>query len=291
MKKIRLLFIISVLNVSFCIAQSDRVEVKTNYSYVDMGQTDNGEDISFNNYSTNIGIPQFFKKKDYFLMHNFYFGTTNIGYGRSFPGRSKVDEFYTFSYMIGGVFPIKNNWNLFLSCGVSGSSNLDGGLQADELQPISIVMFSKEINPNLQLSFGTAYMPGTGIDIPLPALLVDWNMSKRWNMKIGIPDFELNYRIGEKTTIGTNLFMTGDQYTFSRNVNILKSSEKVDNLDYLDFGVGIGFNQVIGKHLQLNLKSGYTFYRNIMLQNRKTDVYEMNADNSYYVSAGLLYRF
>jgi hypothetical protein len=286
-KKVLMLLAMSLSIHSICFSQMDEDVGGIDFTYVGKGKTDNKEEISFSNYKLQFSIPMMLKNKNYFMMHYLSYGKSKIHYGIPINTEAKIDDFHSMSYTLGFMKPIKNNWEMMISVGASVNSNFDSGLKAREIKPNAMLMFSKLIKENMRLNLGLMYEPGGGFNFPMPMAGIEWYPTEKWNINLGIPEIGVNYKLSQNSTIGTSLFMAGNEFTLSKKYTINNSKRRADKLNYMDVGAGLQFKQRFLKNFQFKVNTGYTFYRNLQFKKGTSELYEMKADNNYFINAGV----
>jgi hypothetical protein len=291
-------------------AQTEEEIIGFDFTYVGKGATGDNSEISIQRYDFRALLPQALKKKDHYLMHSFNYATSNIHYGNTIARNAKVNSFHTLSYNLSLYKPIKNDWYLYAGVGPYVSSNFDSGLTGKELQFSGMIMFTKQIGNRKDLEFtcGIFYHPSMGPETPLPLVGLSWTPNEHWNINCGFPEFSINYNFSKNTTLGTNLFIAGDEYTLSKSERIYRTFEKhfndgdilidtdaseekkykkINRLSYTDYGVGLHFKQRLFSNFFLKVNSGYTFYRKLEFKRNSKSVFDTKSKDKMFIRAGI----
>lgn len=310
MKKVLLVTILNLVALTLVFAQSEEELMGFDFTYVGKGSAEGNSEISLQRYDFRAFVPKALKRKDHFLMHSFNYANSNIHYGTSIAKKAKITQFHTLSYNLAIYKPIKNDWYLYAGIGPYISSNFDSKLAGHEFQFSGMIMFSKMLGKQkeLELTVGLFYHPSMGSEIPLPLAGINWKPNDRWNINFGFPECSVNYNFSKNTTLGANLFITGDKYTLSKSERIYRTFEeqlnnenppvdtdhteaaearKINRLSYSDYGVGLIFKQRLFSNFHLKVNSGYTFYRKLDLQRNSKSIVDTKPKNKMFIQAGI----
>lgn len=313
MKKVLLITILNLVVLTITFAQSEEELMGFDFTYVGKGSDNENNEISIQRYDFHTLIPQRLKKKDNYLMHSFNYAKSNIHYGTTIAKNAKITNFHTLSYNMAIYKPIKNDWYLYAGVGPYISSNFDSKLASHEFQFSGMVMFSKMIGKQRELEFtwGIFYHPSMGPETPLPLVGLSWIPNEHWNIKLGFPELSINYNFSRNTTLGANLFITGDEYTLSKSERVYRTLEthlnngdlvvdtdqldseddenykKINRLSYTDYGFGLLFKQRLFSNLYLKVNSGYTFYRKLDFKRNSKSIFDTKSKDKMFVQAGI----
>ncbi len=299
----RIVFLIGLFLISYSqlFAQDDEL-FGFNFTYSGKGKTQLQDEISVQKYELYFNLPVETKQKDTYLMHGLELGSSNVKFGNSIAKEFKVNRFHKLSYLFSIMKPIKNDWYLTAGVGPYVYSNFDSGLKTRELSGTGYLMFSKLLGKRKQyeLTLGMIYHPSLGFNSPLPLVGVNWKPNKLWNISFGFPDFSIEYNIFESTTIGTNLFVNGDQFTLSEDEKIFEVGQihlsskvsdtekfKVNKFSYTEYGIGFHIKQRIIKKFQFIINSGYSFDRKFELKKGTKKLIDVKPKDKYFIQAGI----
>lgn len=257
--------------------------------YVRLGDGNSVNSVKFQKLSIRLTIPKRLNEKGSILINKFEFAKTNINYSSDLSILADLEKFQTISYSLGYRQSLKNDWSLIGMLTPIISTNSKSSINWDDINLRGMLLFSKSVRSNLRLNLGAMYDATTGIPLPLPVFSLVWNPSQKWQVNFGFPQFGIKYQLGPTTTLGADLYMVGDNFTLTKDLSYI--DEKIDNIRIMNIGGGLSLTQKLTKHLKLNVKSGYTFYRKFEFRDDEDAVLDFNLDNDLYLKAGISFGF
>ncbi len=257
--------------------------------YIRLGDGNSSNSVKFQKSSFRLTIPKRLNDKGSMLLNKFEFAKTKIDYSSDLSILNDLEKFQTISYSLGYKQSLKNNWSLIGMMTPQISTNSKSSIGWEDINLRGMLMFSKSVRPNLRLSLGAMYDATTGIPLPLPVFSLVWQPSQKWQVNVGFPQFGINYQLGPKTKLGADLYIVGDNFTLTDDLSY--ADQKIDNIRIMNIGGGLSLTQKLTKHLKLNLKSGYTFYRKFEFRDDADAVLDFNLDNDLYLKAGISFGF
>lgn len=316
LKRIYALCTLCLLLQTVVCAQKEEELVGFDFTYVGEGKVSDQLKISIQRYDLRAMIPMKLRKKDAYLLHGINLGRSNVKYGTHIANEAKVNRFHTISYNLTLAKPIRNGWYMYAGGGPHVASNFDSGLQWRELQFNGMLMFSKMLGKEEKLEFscGVFYHPSFGVESPLPMIGMTWRPNQNWDINFGFPEFSVNYKLGKNSSLGANLFITGDEYTLSKGERLFNTLageigeennltpeqmqnlseeeldqkyKKINRFSYSDYGVGLMFKHKMFNCLQLRLNSGYTFYRKMEFKKNQKKIVEEKSTDKLFIQAGI----
>lgn len=253
--------------------------------FVRLGSNNSANSVRFDRYSIRFAMPLSLKKEGSLLISKFEYAQTNIDYPFVDANLDELERFHTISYSIGYMRKLKNNWALMGMVSPKISSNLTSSVQWKDIRLMGMLMFIKKINPNMNLQIGAMYSETTGIPAPLPMFSFMWKYKEKWSFNLGFPRFQIKYKVGKNTEIGTNLTMVGDNYTLSKT--LYNEEKKMDNVRIMNMGGGLQVNQKLYKMINLNLSSGFTFNRRFEFLDDRDRIMKFDLDNDWFMKLGV----
>jgi len=270
-------------------AQMKKEIFGTNYSYIGKSSTESKGAITFGKYEFRTSFPLKLKKPGIRLIQSISYSKTNIDYSiNPFPN-SEIENFHSIAYTLRFMKPLKNKWFLTVFMSPNISSNFQSDVNWNEIRLFGMALFSKPINrkKNLMLSLGALYSTTLGTPTPIPVASLMWKPNKKWIINFGFPRLDIQYQLSSATSIGTNLFVMGENFTLSDEIALNGNKAKIDNIKIMNIGSGIFLHQKITKMIKLNLNSGYTFYRKFDFQNGNHVITDFNLDNNFFLKVGI----
>jgi len=311
LKKVLGLIVLTLFSQVLLIAQEDEL-AGFKFTYVGKGNSVDNSEISLQRYDMAVNLPMPTKWKDLYIINSLNLATTNIHYGNVIAKNAKLNKFHTISYNLGIYKVLKNNWEVNVMAGPYISSNFDSGLAGREVQVSAMVFFTKYMGKSKQLAFncGLIYHPSFGVETPVPMIGLNWKPNQNWVVNIGFPDFSVDYKFNENTSIGTNLFIVGDIFTLSKRERLIKTivdhndgddvnlidpkveedieeAKKINRMNYSDYGVGFVFKQKLFKNFLFRINSGYTFERKLEFKKNYKRIYKTKTKDKFFVQAGV----
>ena len=286
--KILIFLLIACFSIN-TMAQINGERFGSDYIFVGKGDAEQGADISFEKYEFRATFPKKLKKPGARIFHSIGYSKTNIDYGIRSDISSDLENFHSISYTFGFSKPIKRGWFLTAFIRPNVASNFQSSIDFDEVRLFGMALFSKPINQkkNLVLSLGALYSTTLGSPTPIPIASLMYKPNPKWTINFGFPRFDIKYKASPSTTIGTNLFIAGDNFTLTDNIIVNDKDTGIDNVRLMNIGGGLVLDQKITKKIVANLSSGYTFYRVFEFQDGTDSVEDFDLDNNFYIKAGI----
>ena len=269
-------------------AQIMQEKLGADYVFIGKGDNNNGNDISFEKYDFRFSIHKNLKTPGRRIFHTFNYSGVNIDYGSIPELETNLKNFHTISYTFGYARPLKKGWFLTAYIKPNISSNFESSVGFDELNLFGMALFSKPINErkNLILNLGVIYSNTIGINAPIPIAGLVWKPDQKWTLNIGFPMFDLKYQASDKTEIGANLFIAGENFTLTDKLVFNNQNSPIDNVSIMNIGGGLFLNQNITKKLILNVNTGYAFHRKFEFKDGSDKITDFNLDNNLFIKAG-----
>ncbi|RUT72898.1 DUF6268 family outer membrane beta-barrel protein [Ancylomarina longa] len=286
------IILLSLLLVSLTIdlqAQMQKEIFGSDYSFIGKSNSDASGDITFEKYEIRASFPIKLKKPGLRLIQSLRYARTNIDYGiKPFSG-TELESFHSIAYTLCFSKPLKKGWYFTAFISPNISSNFQSSVNWDEIRLFGMALFSKPINKkrNLVLSLGALYSTTLGAPTPIPIASLMWKPNQKWTINFGFPRFDIQYQLSSATTIGTNLFVMGENFTLTNDIAYDGNNSKIDNIKIMNIGGGLFLNQKITKMIKLNLNSGYTFYRQFNFQDGQNTVVDYKLNHNLYIKGGI----
>lgn len=297
MKNFTIKLAISVLISAFVItsaqAQMEKEDLTLNYSYIGEGDSDDFQKVAFSKFEAKVNLYHKFTNKGALYFHTISYANINIDYSEELGIPTELEQFNSFSYSIGASIPLKNDWRLTGIFSPTLASNFEGDVQLNDLQFLGIFFFGKAINKskNLYLNIGAMYSNTLGSPTPLPYLSLTWKPNKQMTYELGFPNTGLTYKVNEKLSLGSKLFIAGDNLRLGDNLVYQNESTPIDNIRLTNFGWGLEAQKKFGKHIKIKLTGGHTFSRKFEFNDGSKVLEDFNLDNNFYGTVGLSISF
>jgi len=276
MKKHIIILLLTCTSLSG-MAQMEKVLARI--GYIGLGDS-NG--VDFEKYNVGVMFPKRLKARGDLLLNELHYSRTNIDYAADPDLNGNVSTFHSVMYSLNYKHSLKNDWSLTAMLSPSISSNFSS-LNWDDLRLFGMVIFSKNLKSNTKLNFGLSYSSMLGKPFPLPMFTVFWKPSQKWTLNLGFPRIDVQYQMTKNTILGTDLFIVGDNFTLGSGL-----TNQIDNIRVMNLGGGIKITQKLSKYINLNMSSGYLFYRKFEFLDGNNSVLEYDLDNNLYIKAGIL---
>ncbi len=278
--------LITVAQTNFYTQQTSHEFSGIDFTSIEKGKSKLLGDVSYERYDFQISLPILLKKPESYLFHNLNYSKTNIGYGIKPNTNADLEDFHSVSYTFGYSRPLKRDWVLTAIISPSVSSNFKTGLKMREIQLYGMALFSKSLNKKKSfiLNLGLLSSPSFGI---VPIVSATWQPAPKWNLNLGFPEFDIKYQASPTTIVGTNLFIDGDQFTFSKDAVYEPNKKKVNGLSVLNIGTAVYANQKIAKSINLKLNTGFTIHREFELKEGNNKVVSFDLEDDIFIKVGL----
>lgn len=287
--KLTFAVIISAFVFSSAQAQMEKEDLSLNYSYIGEGDSGSHQKIAFSKFEAKANLYRKFTKKGALYFHTVSYANMNIDYSAELGIPTELEQFHSFSYSIGASVPLKNEWRLTGVFSPTLASNFEGDVQFNDLQFLGIIFFGKAINKskNLHLNIGAMYSNTLGSPTPLPYFSLTWKPNKQLTYELGFPNTGITYKVNEKLSLGSKLFIAGDNLRLGDNLVYQNESTPIDNIRLTNFGWGLEAQKKFGKHFKLKLAGGHTFSRKFEFNDGSKVVEDFDLDNNFYGTVGL----
>lgn len=265
------------------VAQFEKELARTDY--VRIGKGNSSDEIAFERYSLGVTIPNKLNNKGSLLLHKIEYTNTNLNYKTTTSLNSELEDFQSVSYGLAYLRPLKNNWRLMAMLNPKISSNFKSSVSFEDIRLFGLLMLVKPINSKVTINAGLMYSSTLGSPAPIPFFNLNWKPNLNWTVNVGFPRFGAHYKLSEKTRLGVNVFVDGDNFVLSKD--LFFNDEKMDNIKIMNMGGGLILKQKLTKQLNFNLSSGYTFYREFDFRDGKNSVKSYDLDNNFYLKVGV----
>ncbi|MDE5417165.1 DUF6268 family outer membrane beta-barrel protein [Ancylomarina sp. DW003] len=287
--KLTFAVIISAFVFSSAQAQMEKEDLSLNYSYIGEGDSGSHQKIAFSKFEAKANLYRKLTKKGALYFHTVSYANMNIDYSAELGIPTELEQFHSFSYSIGASVPLKNEWRLTGVFSPTLASNFEGDVQFNDLQFLGIIFLGKAINKlkNLHLNIGAMYSNTLGSPTPLPYFSLTWKPNKQLTYELGFPNTGITYKVNEKLSLGSKLFIAGDNLRLGDNLVYQNESTPIDNIRLTNFGWGLEAQKKFGKHFKLKLAGGHTFSRKFEFNDGSKVVEDFDLDNNFYGTVGL----
>ena len=287
--KLTLAIFLCAFVVTSAQAQMEKEDLTLNYSYIGSGNAEDANDISFSKFEAKGTLYRKVTKNRSLFFHTVSYANININYSDVLNIATELEQFHSFSYSVGASIPLKNDWRLTGIFSPTLASNFEGDVQFNDIQFLGIFFFGKTINKskNLYLNIGAMYSNTLGSPTPLPYFSLIWSPNKKFKYELGFPNTGITYKVNEKLSLGSKLFIAGDNLRLGDNLVYQNESTPIDNIRLTNFGWGLEADKKFGKHIKLKIAGGYTFSRKFEFNDGSKVVQDFNLDNNFYGTVGL----
>jgi len=285
-----LLCIFSITNTN---AQMNQEDISLDYSYIGSGNTEDANAVSFNKFVAKGTIYNKITKNKFIFFHTASYANININYSDALNIATELEQFHSFSYSIGTSIPMKKSWRFTAVFSPTLASNFEGKVRFNDLQFLGIAFFGKAINQSksLYLNIGAMYSNTLGSPTPLPYFNLIWYASNKLKYELGFPNTGVSYKVTEKLSLSSKLFIAGDNLSLGNNLVYQNQSTHIDNIRLTNFGWGLEGKMKFSKHIGLKLAGGYTFSRKFEFNDGSNVVHDFKLDNNFYGTVGLSISF
>jgi len=292
---IKLAFVILLSTFVFTSAQAqmDKEDIGLEYSFIGSGNAKDNNEVSFNKVTAKGTLYRKITKKGALYFQNVSYSSINIKYSDNLPIANELEHFQSIGYSLGASLPMKNNWRITGVFMPTLASNFEGSLKLSDLRILGIVFLGKHINQSksLYLNFGAMYSNTFGGTQALPYFSLAWNMNEKFKFELGFPTTGVTYKVSEKLSFGSKLFISGDNLTLGDDITAEGSSTAIDNIRISNFGWGLDLKKKFSKHLTVKLAGGYTFSRKFEFNDGSEVVRDFKLANNFYTNIGLSISF
>lgn len=265
------------------------------YTFFPQSNSDN----SFRRFRSFVNFPIKLNEKGAYLVPGIDYENINLKYeDPALFGTGELERFQSFTFGLGYIFKINEQWRFGTHAGVKVASNFErNDLIADDLIYTGGVYFinSKEdaryLEP-VRLILGLHYSTTSGIPFPLPVVNYYKRFQPQWAYALGVPKTNLKYYINEKHTIqgfvSLDGFFTNIQNNFDVDPTNTSTKDIAENISMTILLAGVGYEYKFTEHLSFYLYAGQTLINNIRLRDEQREkVYIINEANSFYGRGGL----
>ncbi len=200
---------------------------------------------------------------------------------------------------LGYVFKLESqpDWRF----GVKGlariNSNLEGELVSDDfifgVAAYGIYDKTKEsLTKPYRWIFGLEYTTTPGRNFPLPIVNYYREFAPNWTYTLGVPKTNVRRYLNESHKDAIQAFVTLDNFFANIQNNIDVNGQTAENISMTLVLGGLGYEHYFTDHLLFYGYGAYTISNDFRLRdNERNDIYTINEDGSYYMRAGLKFKF
>jgi len=274
-------------------AQMEKEDVGLEYSFIGSGNAEDNNEVSFNKVTARGTLYRKMTKKGALYFQNVSYSSINIDYSDNLPIATELEHFQSIGYSIGASLPMKNDWRVTGVFMPTLASNFEGSLKLSDLRILGIVFFGKYINQSksLYLNVGAMYSNTFGGTQALPYFSLSWFKTDKLKFELGFPTTGVTYKVSEKLSFGSKLFISGDNLTLGDDITAEGSSTAIDNIRISNFGWGLDLKKKFSEHLTVKLAGGYTFSRKFEFNDGSKIIRDFKLDNNFYTNIGLSISF
>lgn len=140
-----------------------------------------------------------------------------------------------------------------------------------------------------RLILGITYNSTAGIPYPLPFISYYRRVNDYWSFSAGVPKSNLKYYFNEQNMAQVFVGLDGYMANLQRPLDV--NGEQVDHISMSVAVAGLGYEYCITDHIVLYVYSGYTVrFKNILRNNDRDEVFQLDDLNSYYLRTGLKFK-
>ncbi len=200
---------------------------------------------------------------------------------------------------LGYTYKLTDNWRLGFKAGVRVNSNLEGKLVSDDLIYLGAVYAIYErkdesVEKPYRLIMGLNYSTTPGRNYPLPLVNFYKEFHSNWTYTVGVPKSNIRYYLNDSHKDAFQAFGTLDNFFGNIQNNIIIPDNTVvgENVSMTMVLFGLGYEHYFTDHLLFYLYGAHSVYNEFRIRdnNRETS-YIINDDNTFYVRAGMKFKF
>jgi hypothetical protein len=180
---------------------------------------------------------------------------------------------------------LSQRWRLLAVITPGIASDLNGDFSTDEITLEAVLGLIRQFGEDLSLGFGVAYVRDFGEPLPLPFLMLEWQVSPRVKVRGIVPEnLEVRYQQSPKLALGLASKVSGNRYHGDPDTWEAENPQFKHTIATVGPTAQVHFS----KWMHLNLEGGYVFYHNFEFMDGD------RTDNSFhlkpvgYLRAGFL---
>ncbi|MEP5255286.1 MAG: DUF6268 family outer membrane beta-barrel protein [Winogradskyella arenosi] len=140
-----------------------------------------------------------------------------------------------------------------------------------------------------RLILGITYNSTAGVPYPLPFISYYRRVNEQWSFNAGVPKSNVKYYFNDKNMAQFFIGLDGYMANLQRPLDV--NGKEVDNITMSVAVGGFGYEHRITDHIVLYVYSGYTVrFKNVLRNEDRDEVYELDNLNSYYLRTGLKFK-
>lgn len=210
-----------------------------------------------------------------------------INYNIAIPLEDDLNEFYNFGFSFNYFKVLNKKWSFIGILSPQLSSNFTSDVTFDDFNSSAILLFNYSSKPTNRLSFGLAYIPNTGIGLPVIPVANYWKkLNDQMEMNLGFPETSFIYKASQKTSLKALAKFQGFNYNISEDFTI--DGEEVERISYNEIITGLELKQKLSNAINMTLGAGYTLSRTFEFTNNSGDqAFDFDMKNNFNVSFGV----
>jgi len=200
---------------------------------------------------------------------------------------------------IGYVFKLESqpDWRFGIRGLARINSNLEGKPISDDFiyGVAAYAIYDKKdasIPKPYRWIFGLEYTTTPGRNFPLPIINYYREFAPDWTYTLGVPKTNIRRYLNSSHKDAVQAFLTLDNFFANIQNNLDVNGKTAENISMTLVLGGLGYEHYFTDHLLFYGYGAYTISNDFRLRdNERNDIYTINEDGSYYMRAGLKFKF
>ena len=245
--------------------------------------------ISTNRYRAVINAPIKLTEENYFIA-GIEYNRYEFEFDNDLPfSNDNFQRLHVIDLNLGYTFMINKDWRIVGVLTPRISSNIEQGLDNNDLRLNGTVVFWKEkkdLDKPFRLILGLSYNSATGLPFPLPLINYYKRFKPKWSYTLGIPRSDFKYYIKDKHVIQTALFLDGYFVNIQREIDI--PGENAGASISLSALVGVlGYQYKITKEISVYAIAGYSIVQDGLIRDGdRNSAFTLNDEGNFYLRTG-----
>lgn len=206
--------------------------------------------------------------------------------------KSNAENFKSLDLVLSYTFQLNNDWIFGTQISPSFNSNLEKGLQREDLLVSGLIVFVKDkkdsasVRKPFRIITGLFYNTNTRVPFPIPFISYYRKFRPKWSYTIGAPYSNLQYHLTEKHRL--KIYAEGDGFNTSlQNGVIINDNLLANRLRMFLILAGFRYEYNFSEHIESYINITRTVFSDVQLRDGKENVFIPAVDDAMLYRIGI----
>ncbi|WP_425390537.1 DUF6268 family outer membrane beta-barrel protein [Ekhidna sp.] len=206
--------------------------------------------------------------------------------------KSNAENFKSLDLALSYTIQLNKDWIFGAQLTPSFNSNLEGGLQREDLLVSGLIVFVKDkkdsanVGKPFRIITGLFYNTNTRIPFPIPFISYYRKFRPKWSYTIGAPYSNLQYHLSEKNRF--KIYAEGDGFNTSlQNSVVINDNILANRLRMFLILAGFRYEYNFSEHIESYVNITRTVFSDVQLRDGKENVFIPAIDDAMLYRVGI----